>query len=156
MSERLKERLKQLKFISSMFSMAMDEFNNVMGPETIQTIFRLIGERQGEEVEKRLREKYNIAKWTPELFAEKMSKDVIDPAVGTGSSEITVKGNELSVIVKDCPFKRAGIKIANKFYCTYTEGLIETAAKKALNAKEFESIELRAVAKCDCKFLLKL
>jgi hypothetical protein len=156
MSERLKDRLKQLKFISSMFSMAMDEFNNVMGPETIQTIFRLIGERQGEAVEKRLRNKYNINKWTPELFAEKLTKDVIEPAVGTGESEINIKGNEISVVIKDCPFKRAGIKIANKFYCTYTEGLIETIAKKALGAKEFESLELRAVAKCDCKFLLKL
>lgn len=156
MSERLKERLKQLKFISSMFSLAMDEFNNVMGPETIQTIFRLIGERQGEAVEKRLREKNDIQKWTPELFAEKLSKDVIDAAVGTGASEVVVKNNEISVIIKDCPFKRAGIKITNKFYCTYTEGLIETIGKKALGIESFESQELRAVAKCDCKFLLKL
>ena len=58
MSERLKARLKQLKFISSMFSMAMDEFDKVMGPETIQTIFRLIGENQGAVVEQRLKEKY--------------------------------------------------------------------------------------------------
>ena len=156
MSERLKERLKQLKFISSMFSMAMDEFNNVMGPETIQTIFRLIGERQGEAVEKRLREKHNIEKWTLELLAEKLSKDVIDAAVGTDASEIIIKNDEILVIIKDCPFKRAGIKIANKFYCTYTEGLIETIAKKALGIESFESFELRAVAKCDCKFLLKL
>ena len=70
MSAGLKARLKQLKFISSMFSMAMDEFNNVMGPETIQTIFRLIGERQGEAVEKRVKEKNNVDKWTPELFQE--------------------------------------------------------------------------------------
>ncbi len=156
MSERLKQRLKQLKFISSMFNMAMDEFDNVMGPETIQTIFRLIGERQGEAMEERLRNKYGIDNWTSELFAEKLTKDVIDAAVGTGTSEIKINGNELSVIVKDCPFKRAGIKISNKFYCTYTEGLIETFAKKALNINEFKSIKLRAVDNCDCSFLLKV
>ena len=156
MSERLKQRFKQLKFISSMFSMAMDEFNNVMGPETIQTIFRLIGERQGEAVEKRLREKYKIDNWTPELFAEKVVNDVIDPAVGVGASEIKFNSNEISVIIKDCPFKRAGIKIGNKFYCTYTEGLIETIAKKALDLSEFNSIKLRAIDNCDCSFLLKV
>jgi hypothetical protein len=148
--------MKQLKFVSSMFSMAMDEFNNVMGPETIQTVFRLIGERQGEAVEKRLREKYHIDKWTPELFVDKLSNDVIDAAVGKGASEIKINGNELSVTIKDCPFKRAGIKISNKFYCTYTEGLIETAAKIALNSSEFKSIKLRAVDNCDCSFLLKV
>lgn len=139
-----------------MFSMAMDEFNNVMGPETIQTIFRLIGERQGEAVEKRLREIYNIDKWTPELFAEKLTHDVIDPAVGTGASEIKLDGNELIVTIKDCPFKRAGIKISNKFYCTYTEGLIETAVKHALENIEFKSLNLRAVDNCDCSFLIKV
>lgn len=139
-----------------MFSMAMDEFDNVMGPETIQTIFRLIGERQGETVEKRLREKYNIDKWTPEQFAEKLINDVIDPAVGTGASEIKIDGNELYVTIKDCPFKRAGIEISNKFYCTYTEGLIETAVKKALNNIEFKSLKLRAVDNCDCSFLIKV
>ena len=156
MSERLKARLKQLKFISSMFSMAMDEFNNVMGPETIQTIFRLIGERQGEEVEARIKAKYKIDSWTPELFQERIVKDVIDPAVGEGLTEIQIAGNKLTVIIKDCPFKRAGIKIDNKFYCTYTEGLIDTLAKKAFGNTEFKSIELRSEKPCDCKFDITL
>lgn len=139
-----------------MFSMAMDEFNNVMGPETIQTIFRLIGERQGEAVEKRLREKYAINKWTPEDFVEKLSTDVIDSAVGTGASEININGDELTVTIKDCPFKRAGIKISNKFFCTYTEGLIETAVKHALDKIEFKSLTLRAIDNCNCSFLIKV
>ena len=139
-----------------MFSLAMDEFNNVMGPETIQTIFRLIGERQGEAVEKRLKEKYGIDKWTLEGFAEKLATDVIDSAVGTGASEIKISGNELTVTIKDCPFKRAGIKISNMFFCTYTEGLIETAVKHALDTIEFKSLKLRAVDNCDCSFLIKV
>ena len=53
--DRLKERLRQLKFIVSMFKLGMEKFDEVMGPESIQTIFRLIGEHQGEEIEKRLK-----------------------------------------------------------------------------------------------------
>ncbi len=156
MSERLKERLMQLKFISSMFSMAMDEFNNVMGPESIQTIFRLMGEKVGESVEKRIKQKYKVDSWTPELFAEKFVSDVLEPAMGEGEAEISINGNELSVILKLCPFKKAGIKIDNKFFCTYTEGLLETAAKKAFPDVEFRSIKLRAVDNCDCNFSLTI
>jgi len=156
MSERLKQRIGQLKFISSMFGMAMDEFNNVMGPETIQTIFRLMGEKIGEAVETRVKEKYKIDSWTPEMFAEKFVSDVLDPALGDGQAEITISGNELNVILKLCPFKKAGTKIDNKFYCTYTEGLIETAAKKAFSDIEFKSIKLRAVDNCDCNFSVKI
>jgi len=152
MSERLKQRLRQLKFIATMFNMAMDEFNNVMGPETIQTIFRLIGESQGEAVEKRLKEKYKIDKWTTELFAEKVVKDVIDPAVGVGNSEIKVNNNEMTIIIKECPFKKAGIKIGEKFFCTYTEGLIDTISKKAFNNTEFKSVKLKSTEVCDCTF----
>ena len=156
MSARIKARLKQLKFISSMFSMAMEEFNNVMGPETIQTIFRLIGERQGEAVEKRVKEKNKVDKWTPELFQEIIIKDVIDPAVGEGKTEIKIDGKKITVIIKDCPFKRAGIKIDNKFFCTYTEGLIDTISKKAFENTQFKSIELRSEKPCDCKFDITL
>lgn len=156
MSERLKARLMQLKFISSMFAMAMDELNMVVGPETIQTIFRLMGEKIGESVEQRIKEKYNVSEWTPELFAEKFKTDVLEAALGEGEAEITVNGNELNVILKLCPFKKAGTKIDNKFYCTYTEGLIETAAKKAFPSIEFKSIKLRAVDNCDCNFSVKI
>ena len=102
MSVSLKARLKQLKFISSMFSIAMDEFNNVMGPESIQTIFRLMGEKVGETVEKRIKEKYKVDSWTPELFADKFVSDVLEPAMGEGEAEISINGNELNVILKLC------------------------------------------------------
>ncbi len=156
MSERLKRRIGQLKFISTMFKMAMDEFNNVMGPETIQTIFRLIGERQGEIVEKRLRETHKIDKWTPDKLSELLVKEVIDPAVGEGKSEIKMDGNEIIILIKACPFKTAGIEISNKFFCTYTEGLIETIAKNALNSVEFNSVKLKSEEVCDCTFSIKV
>ncbi|MBN1802988.1 MAG: hypothetical protein JW891_15875 [Candidatus Lokiarchaeota archaeon] len=149
---KMDKRIKQLKFIASIFQMSMKEFNNVMGPETIQTIFRLIGENQGSTTEKRIREKYDIKSWTVQELAEKLLSDVFEPALGENQALIDVKGNEMTIILKTCPFKKAGINIDNKFYCTYTEGLIETIANKAMNKVEFESQKLRAIDKCDCIF----
>ena len=155
MGEEKTKTIGELKFIASMFRMAMEEFDNVMGTETIQTIFRLIGENQGTSVEKRLREKHNIDKWTTELFAEKFGKDVLDPALGEGNYEIKVESDGLSVLLKVCPFQRAGIDISNKFYCTYTEGLIETVVAKAFEGVSFTSEKLRATDNCDCSFKIK-
>lgn len=154
--ERNKRRLGQLKFIASMFQMVMKELDNVMGPESIRTIFRLIGERQGEEIEKRMKEKFNIDDWTPEKFAEKLIKDVFDPALGEGQAEIKIEGNELIISLGVCPFKRAGIDTSNKFYCTYTEGLIETVAGKALGDVNFTSEDLISQGKPCCTFRIKL
>lgn len=148
--------ITQLKFIASMFQMAMKEFNNVMGPETIQTIFRLIGENQGETIEKRLKEKYKIDKWTPQEVANKLISDVFEPALGEDQVEITLDGDKMDIILKVCPFKKAGIKIDNKFYCTYTEGLIDTIAQKALGNIEFNSQKLRSVDKCNCNFKITI
>ncbi|MFX1396335.1 MAG: hypothetical protein ACFFAS_04745 [Promethearchaeota archaeon] len=153
---KLDKRIRQLKFIASIFQMAMTEFNNVMGPETIQTIFRLIGENQGATIEERIRNKYNISSWTLQELADKLITDVFDSALGQNQAVIDVNGNEMKIVLKICPFKKAGIKIENKFYCTYTEGLIETIAKKAFSDIEFESKKLRAVDKCDCIFAINI
>ena len=150
------DELGRLRFVASMFRMAMAEFANVMGPESIQTIFRLMGEGVAERVEKRMRKKFNIEKWTPELFAEKFIKDVLEPALGEGLAEIQIDGDEIKVIIKVCPFQRAGIEISNKFYCTYTEGLVETAARLALKDIEFDSEHLRATGGENCFFKLKI
>lgn len=146
------KRTRQLKFIASMFKMSIDEFNNVMGPETIQTIFRLIGESQGKLIEERLKKKYKGESWTPEKLSESLVKDVFEPAMGENSAEIDIKGNEMMITIKACPFKKAGIKIDNKFYCTYTEGLIDTVAKLALQNTEFSTELLQSDGKDCCKF----
>ena len=139
-----------LKFVASMFKMAIDEINNIMGQESLQTIFRLMGERIGEGIAKRI----NVN--TPEAFAEKFVKDVLEPALGAGGAEINLDGGELTVNLKVCPFQKAGIDISNKFYCTYTEGLVETAAKNSLGNITFKSEKLRAVDNCDCSFKIKI
>jgi hypothetical protein len=152
----IKRRVNQLKFIATMFHKAMDEFDKVMGKESIQTIFRLMGEGVGVSVEKRLREKYKIDTWTPQSFFEKLLSDVLEPVMGEGGADIDIDGGSINIILKVCPFKRAGIDISNKYYCTYTEGMIETAAKAALKNIDFHTLKLRASDNCDCQFKIEI
>jgi len=149
-SDRVRERLKQLKFIATMFQMAMEEISNVMGEESVQVIYRLLGERIGKEVGARIKTD------DPKLFADRFVKSILEPAIGTGNAEITVDGKNLSVNLKVCPFQEAGIDISTKFFCTYTEGLLETAAKESFGNVSFKSDKLRAVDKCDCSFTIQV
>ena len=148
--DKTRERFKQMKFIASMFRMAIKEIDTIMGAESLQTIFRLMGEGVGESIAKRINAK------TPEEFATKLQKDVLEPALGTGMAEVIVDGNEIKVLLKACAFESARIDISNTFYCSYTEGLIETAAKQSLGDINFKSLKLRAVDKCDCSFNVTL
>lgn len=146
----MSEDIGGLKFIASMFRMAIKEIDTIMGAESLQTIFRLMGEGVGENVAKR------INATSPEDFATKLKNDVLVPALGDGGADVTVNGNQISVVLKVCPFQKAGIDISNKFYCTYTEGLVETAAKKSLKNIDFKSEKLRATDKCDCSFKITI
>ena len=148
----MSDELSQLKFIASMFRMTIAEINNIMGEESLQTIFRLMGEKIGESVVQRL----SLTSAGADIFVDKMVKEVLEPVLGSGGAEISVNGSEITVILKACPFQQAGIDISNKFYCTYTEGLIETAAKAALTNIEFKSLKLRASDNCDCEFKITL
>jgi predicted hydrocarbon binding protein len=145
---------QQLKFIASVFKMVIAESNNVMGPETIQTIFRLIGEHQGEAIERRLRLKYKTDNWKPEEFAEHFIKDVVEPALGgDGMASYKINNDEITVTVKVCPFKAANLKISDHLFCTYTEGMIDQAFKKALkNKSEFMTDHLIADRESECVF----
>lgn len=142
----------QLKFIASVFKMAMKELVNVMGPESVMTVFRLMGEGEGEAYERRLRKKYKVDKWTAEDFVSKLVKDVIEPGLGEGLVDYSVSGNNININFKVCPFRRAGIQISHKLYCTYTEGMIETALKKALGNLTFKTETLIANRDPVCKF----
>jgi predicted ArsR family transcriptional regulator len=146
---------EQLRFIASIFRMAMEEIYTVMGPESVQTIFRLIGENQGDAIEDRLRKKYSIKDWNLEQFAEHLVKDVLIPALGEGKAEFNFKNGELTISIGICPFEQANIKISDKLYCTYTEGMIETAFRKALKNIEFKREGLIADKKAQCVFKIK-
>ena len=147
---------QQLKFIAAVLKMAMKEINNVMGPESVMTVFRLMGEGQGEAIERRLRRKYKTESWKPEEFIEHFVKDVVEPALGEGLAGYEIKDGELIVRVKVCPFKRANLKISDKLYCTYTEGMVEEAFKKALGNIDFKSESLIADRQPECVFKIKV
>jgi predicted hydrocarbon binding protein len=146
---------EHLRFIASIFKLTTQEICNVMGPESVQTVFRLIGENQGEAVEKRLRKKYNITDWKLDQFAECLIKDVLSPALGEGKAVFTVNNGELTLKIGVCPFEQANMKISDKLYCTYTEGMIEHAFKKALKEIEFKREALIADKKEQCVFKIK-
>ena len=150
------EDIKKLKFISSIFKMSITEMNNIMGPETIKTVYRLIGERIGSGVVDRMKKKFNLLSWTPENFSEAFLKDVIEPVLGPGGAEFTPEGGNIRAKLNVCPFENADMDITHQFYCTYTEGLIETAAKTAFGKAEIEKITLKAEGKDACEFLIKL
>jgi hypothetical protein len=147
---------EQLKFIASVFKMVITESNKVVGPETIQTIFRLIGENQGEAVERRLKEKYKVDTWTPEQFANAFLKDVLEPALGPGQAEFKLENNKLTIKIKVCPFKAAGMPIQHGLFCNYTQGLIDQSFNKALKNVEFESKESIAKRNPECIFKIKI
>ena len=48
----MSEDIGGLKFIASMFRMAINEIDTIMGAESLQTIFRLMGESIGDNVAK--------------------------------------------------------------------------------------------------------
>lgn len=147
---------QQLKFIAAVFKMAMKEINNVMGPESVMTVFRLMGEGQGEAIERRLRRKYKTENWKPDEFVEHFVKDVVEPALGDGLAGYEINDGELVVHVKVCPFKRANLKISDKLYCTYTEGMVEEAFKKAFGNIDFKTESLIADRKPECVFKIKV
>ncbi|MHA1652100.1 MAG: methanogen output domain 1-containing protein [Candidatus Helarchaeota archaeon] len=147
---------QQLKFIASLFKMIIEESLNVMGPETVQTLFRLIGERQGERVEKRLKTQFKIDKWTPEDFAIKFIKEVIEPALGEGQAEYNKENDDIIINIKICPFQQANIDVSGKLYCTYTQGLVEQAFTKAIGKITFKTEQLIAENKPNCIFRISL
>ena len=146
----------QLKFVAALFKMAIKEIQNVMGPESIQTIFRLMGETQGERIERVMRKKYKTDTWTSDDFIPKLVKDHIEPTLGEWNVEYKIDGNEITLSLAVCPFQRAGISITSKLYCTYTEGMIETAIQKALKNIEFTTEELKASGNKNCVFKVKI
>ncbi len=149
---------RQLRFISVVFKKAVKELFNVMGPESIQTIFRLIGEGEGQRIKKVLSKKYKKNDWDGKDFTEKVMNDVIIPTLEEGNAEYKIdgNGNEITIKLATCPFRRAGMNITSKLYCTYTEGMIETAFKEAFPNSEFKTEELIAEGKTGCVFKIKI
>lgn len=147
---------EQLRFIAAVFKMAIKELLNVMGPESVQTIFRLIGEGQGDAIVRRLSLKYKTEDWTPDKFLDAFVTDVLEPALGKGEVDYKIENGEIFIDIKVCPFKRANMKIADKLYCTYTQGMVELAFKNALKDIEFTIGDCIADKRDTCGFRIKV
>jgi len=151
----LSENLERLhRFITRVFVLLMNRLDAVAGRDTIRAVFRLVGETVGERVEKRLREKYNVASWNPEKFAELVAKDVIAPVVGDRCVSYEGNEEEARITFTACPFEKLDLDITTKFYCTYTHGLIEEAARRAFGEEvkvEAESLKSEGADRCSFK-----
>ncbi|MEM1512880.1 MAG: methanogen output domain 1-containing protein [Candidatus Jordarchaeales archaeon] len=152
MSEDL-ERLH--RFITRVFALLMSRLDAIAGRETVRTVFRLVGESVGERVEARLRKKYGVDSWTPEKFVELLAMDIIAPAVGTDNVSFESSGGEMKVTFTVCPFEKLNFDITSKFYCTYTHGVIEEAARKALGDVEVKAEKLRSEGADKCVFTIR-
>jgi len=152
----LSEDLERLhRFITRVFALLMSRLDAIAGRETVRTVFRLIGESVGERVEARLKEKYNVNSWTLERIVELLATDVIAPVIGTNNVSFEGSGGEMKVMFTVCPFEKLGFDIASKFYCTYTHGVIEEAARKALGNVEVEAENLRSEGADKCIFRIR-
>lgn len=152
MSENL-ERLH--RFITRVFALLMSRLDAIAGRETVRTVFRLVGESAGERAERRLRERYNVKEWTLEKFVELLAKDIIAPAIGEENVSFRGDSEEAEVTFTVCPFEVLKFDITSKFYCTYTHGLIEEAARRALGKVAVEAEGLRSEGAERCTFKIR-
>lgn len=147
-----KKRFMQLKFISSIFNLALHEIEETLGFETLTMIFRRVGEASGENIAKRLQGTYSSV----EEFMNLVMENTIAPIIGKGKGSYSVEGDKITVILEACPYKKAGgFPIEEmKFFCHYTEGMLETAIKTGFPDKnyEFKTDELISDACQNCKF----
>lgn len=140
------------RFITRVFALLMSRLDAIAGRETIRTVFRLVGESVGERVEARLREKYGVNSWSLERFVELLARDVIAPVVGEDNVSFNVSGDVAKVTFTVCPFEKLNFDIKSKFYCTYTHGVIEEAARKALGDVNVEAESLKSEKADRCTF----
>lgn len=150
-----KKRFMQLKFISSIFNLALNEIEETLGFETLTMIFRRVGEASGENIAQRFKGRYsNIGD-----FMKLVMENSINPVIGEGKGSFTVDGENISVSLAACPYKQAGgFPIEDmKFFCHYTEGMLERAVQEAFPDKNYilKTEELISDACQNCKFLIE-
>lgn len=142
------KRLMQLKFIANIFDVSLKEIKDTLGYETLTMIFRRVGETTAESILKRLEGKYTDEK----EFLEKLLETYFWPIIGKENAKFTVEGNEITIELLNCPYKKAGFPIKDmSFFCDYTQGLLDVAIKKAFPNKNFEfNIPSELISKEGC------
>ncbi|MEM1658796.1 MAG: hypothetical protein QXX87_04810 [Candidatus Jordarchaeales archaeon] len=141
-------------FITRVFKNLMNKIDAIAGKETVRTVFRLVGESVGERAEARMREKYGVKNWSLEKFVELLAKDVVAPVIGEKFVSFESSDGKARIIFTACPFEMLNFDITSKFYCTYTHGLIEAAARKALGDVKVYTESLRSDKNDKCTFVI--
>lgn len=147
---------KNVKFSDTIFKNVIARLEETMGAGTIRAVFRLVGKDLGKNAANRINGSQKNAQGTLCEFAKTFISEVIAPV--TGRDGVTLKNSspdqvEIDILV--CPFERMGFDIKNKFYCTYTEGLIERVFEEKLGKEPSIKIKSLKSDGCDkCSFLI--
>ncbi|GAB4321342.1 MAG: hypothetical protein Kow0069_25570 [Promethearchaeota archaeon] len=122
-------RIRQLKFIATIFEHSLLEIADTLGYEALTMIFRRVGERVGETVAKRLEGRHSSV----EQFCDLLVHDVINPVIGGEGSCDHLGGGRVLIKLGACPYKKAaGFPVRDmSWFCDYTEGLIDAAFGRA-------------------------
>jgi predicted hydrocarbon binding protein len=147
---------KNVKFSDTIFKNVIARLEETMGAGTIRAVFRLVGKDLGKNAAKRINGGQNISQCTLCEFAKTFVNDVIVPV--TGSNGVTLKNSspkEVEIDILVCPFEKMGFDIKNKFYCTYTEGLIQKVFEEKLGKEPSIKIKsLKSDGGDKCSFLI--
>jgi predicted hydrocarbon binding protein len=143
-------------FSGNIFKNVIARLEETMGSGTIRAVFRLVGTDLGKRAAERIKSSKNISKCTLGDFAKTFVDEVIAPV--TGSDGVTLKNsspNEVEIDILVCPFEKMGFDISNKFYCTYTEGLIGRVFEEKLGKETSIKIKsLKSNGGGKCSFLI--
>ncbi|MBD3351451.1 MAG: hypothetical protein GF364_08185 [Candidatus Lokiarchaeota archaeon] len=148
------KRVKQLKFIASIFNLALNEIQDTLGFETLTMIFRRVGEASGLSIAEKFKGRYTTIK----DFGNALIRYVINPIIGDGKSQLIEEGDKIIFKLDACPYKKAGgFPIQDmSFFCHYTEGMIDTAIKTAFPDLNYQTNPAKLIANgCEhCKFVI--
>ncbi|MEX2707217.1 MAG: hypothetical protein Q6352_018455 [Candidatus Freyrarchaeum guaymaensis] len=113
------------KFSNTVFKNVIARLEETMGMGTIRAVFRLIGRDLGKRAAERIKGSHDISNLTLGEYAKIFVDEVIAPV--TGSDGVTLKESPdgVAIDIWVCPFEKMGFDISNKYYCTYTESLVE-------------------------------
>jgi predicted hydrocarbon binding protein len=143
-------------FSGTIFKNVIARLEETMGADTIRAVFRLVGTNLGKKAAERIRGSQNTSKSTLGEFAKAFVDEVIAPV--TGSDGVTLKNlspNEVEIDILVCPFEKMDFDISNKFYCTYTEGLIGRVFEEKLGKETSIKIKsLKSDGDDKCSFLI--
>ncbi|MEM3526695.1 MAG: methanogen output domain 1-containing protein [Candidatus Jordarchaeaceae archaeon] len=147
---------KNSRFSHTIFKNVIARLEETMGDGTIRAVFRLVGKDLGKSAAKRITSNHSISQCSLCEFAKIFMNEVIAPV--TGSDGVAIKNSssdEVELEILTCPFEKMGFDISHKFYCTYTEGLIERVFEEKLG--KGPSIKIKSL-KSDggdkCSFLI--